>query len=114
MLAYFAAIAILLAAILWAHWYVRRQQSPTSAINGGLPATSAPLPRASVHPDMQKLADELDAETERWLWKALAKGTGYRVWRSDPMFEGDQIKHAFAILAPDDDMPGEGTVFSWT
>lgn len=101
-----ACMAVALA-VGCAHGYVRRKQAP-------LPVTSTPLPATSVDPAMAALIDELDEETERWLWKALAKGTGYRVWRSDPMFEGDQVSHAFAILAPGEQAPGEGTVLSWT
>lgn len=101
-----ACMAIALAIGLAIGYRSRIGKPPTCDIN-------APLPRASVDPAMQALIDELEAETERWLWKALAKGTGCRVWRSDPIFEGDQIKHVFAILEPGEQPPGEGTVLKW-
>lgn len=60
-------------------------------------------------------AERLAAETERWCWKAVARGVGNRVWRSDsePVNDdrGFRIVHRFAILAPGQCAPGSGMVF---
>lgn len=65
--------------------------------------------------DLATLATErLNAETERWIWKAIAQGVGNRVWRSNPIADpwpSTVTRYQFAILGPDDLAPGAGVVF---
>lgn len=70
---------------------------------------------------MTNLADEqakvhaarLQAETDRWCWKAIARGVGNRVWRSNPIVDHDTfvMRYQFQILAPGQPAPGSGMVF---
>lgn len=63
---------------------------------------------------IQRQAESLVAETERWCWKALAQGTGMRVWRSEPgqmPFPNYGLTYKFAILEPGQSPPGSGTIF---
>lgn len=64
----------------------------------------------------KRVFDSVNAETERWCWKALAQGVGNRVWRSEPKHVGDsiggyRIVHNFQILTPGEGVPGAGVVF---
>ncbi len=67
---------------------------------------------------MADLEKQLEEETTEWLWKALSRGVGYRVWRSDPKYirndGGIEIQHRFAIIAPGQQAPGPGMLFSWS
>lgn len=101
--------AAVLALVIWAHAYKHRERTapPTEEIRHPICDISAYLPEKL----SRDLLDELNAETERWIWKAMARGVGNRVWRSDPMWEGQTMKHAFAILEPDDPAPGAGMIF---
>jgi hypothetical protein len=59
-------------------------------------------------------AEKLNAETERWIWKAIAEGIGNRVWRSNPISEpwpSTVTTYHFAILKPGQAAPGSGLVF---
>lgn len=58
-------------------------------------------------------AQRLHAETERWMWKAIAQGVGNRVWRSDPEFNEDTfaVTYKFMILAPGQHPPASGLIF---
>lgn len=59
-------------------------------------------------------AERLVAVTESWCWKAIARGVGNRVWRSDPIYEpwpSTVVTHQFQILAPGEMPPGSGLVF---
>jgi hypothetical protein len=59
-------------------------------------------------------AERLQAETDRWCWKALAQGVGNRVWRSNPIAEpwpSTVTTYEFAILKPGEPAPGSGWVF---
>lgn len=57
---------------------------------------------------------QLVAVTERWCWKAIARGIGNRVWRSNPITEewpNMGASYQFQILAPGERAPGSGVVF---
>lgn len=59
-------------------------------------------------------ADQLAAETERWIWKAIAQGIGNRVWRSEPEpqpWPSTVTIYRFAILKPGDPPPGVGIIY---
>ena len=58
-------------------------------------------------------ARRLQAETDRWCWKAIAQGVGNRVWRSNPILNEDNFvtTYQFAILRPGEAAPGSGLVF---
>ena len=64
--------------------------------------------------DQAKIHDErLQAETDRWCWRAIAQGVGNRIWRSDPILNEDTFvtTYQFAILKPGEAAPGSGIVF---
>lgn len=58
----------------------------------------------------------LNAETERWLRKAIKAGRGWRLYRSHPEAkDGDPfvIVHRFKLIAPGEaTLPGAGVVFT--
>ncbi|MFZ5704955.1 MAG: hypothetical protein ACOY5R_06770 [Pseudomonadota bacterium] len=58
---------------------------------------------------------KLNAETERWCWKAIAKGVGWRVWRSDATPEldanGHRMTYQFQLLPPGHAAPASGWIF---
>lgn len=59
-------------------------------------------------------ADRLAAETERWIWKAIAQGIGNRVWRSDPepmQWPSFGMLYRFQILKPGEPPPGTGIIY---
>jgi hypothetical protein len=60
-------------------------------------------------------AARIAAETDRWCWKAIARGVGWRVWRSEARMEADatghRIVHDFQLLPPDHPAPGTGMIF---
>ena len=63
---------------------------------------------------IQHQVEWLNAQTEAICWKAIAKGVGYRVWRSNPIYEpwpSTVVTWKFAILAPGEHAPGAGVVF---
>jgi hypothetical protein len=58
---------------------------------------------------------KLAAETERWAKKALEKGPGWNVWRSNPITSGGDaffIVYHFSLLAAGDTAPGAGVIFN--
>lgn len=58
--------------------------------------------------------EQLNAETERWCWKAISQGEGNRVWRSapEPHETPDMgTTYYFAILKPGEPAPGKGVIF---
>lgn len=62
---------------------------------------------------VRRHAESLYAETERWIWKAIAQGVGNRVWRSNPIQDPRHIAvthYQFAILKPGEPSPA-GVVF---
>lgn len=62
---------------------------------------------------IQQNVNALHAETERWIWKAIAQGVGNRVWRSNPIHEpwpSTVTRYEFAILKPGEPCPA-GVVF---
>jgi hypothetical protein len=58
-------------------------------------------------------AERLQAETDRWCWKAIAQGVGNRVWRSDPVVNDGTfvVTYQFMILKPGMHPPGAGVIF---
>ena len=61
------------------------------------------------------MIEQLAAETERWMRKALENGPGWNVWRSLPGHkDGDifVITHQFALVPPGAQAPGEGYLFT--
>lgn len=74
-----------------------------------------PLLPIDMHSDAVRMFNErLAAETERWIWKAIAQGVGNRVWRSNAVSEewpSTVVRHRFAILKPGELAPGAGIVF---
>lgn len=60
---------------------------------------------------IRRAVDSLMAETERWCWRAIAKGVGWRVWRSECRWEDYHMIHEFALLPPGASPPGSGTVY---
>lgn len=71
-------------------------------------------PQASLrNAGLQQNANALLAETERWIWKAIAQGVGNRVWRSNPIQDPRSVAvthYQFAILKPGEPSPA-GVVF---
>lgn len=76
--------------------------------------------------DLQKeqsrvMIERLNAETERWLRKAIERGPGWNVWRSHMRSKGEGvgdgtydpfvIVHDFALVPPDAAGPGPGLMF---
>lgn len=65
----------------------------------------------------QLTVDRIAAETDRWCWKAIAAGVGWRVWRSEGRIEGDpgtlnyRHVHEFQLLPPGAPPPASGTIF---
>jgi hypothetical protein len=78
-----------------------------------IPADAKWTPFDLRHEAAQLRADRLNAQTERMIWKAIAKGVGNRVWRSNPISDEDGfvVRYQFAILGPDENAPGAGVVF---
>lgn len=61
------------------------------------------------------MIDKIAAETERWVRKAIEKGAGWNVWRSNPRTkDGDVfiIVHDFALVPPGAAAPGAGWLFT--
>lgn len=54
------------------------------------------------------IAKRLAAETERWVMKAIERGPGWTVWRSDPTYEIGAIKHDFMLVPPGGGHPRGG------
>jgi len=81
--------------------------------------TDAEITRAVPKLDLSNEAlrfsiERLNAETERWIWKAMAQGIGNRVWRSNPLPEpwpSTVTRYQFAIVAPGESPPGAGMFF---
>lgn len=69
------------------------------------------MPTELMQQFMQCAAETLGAETERWCWRAIGKGVGWRVWRSEPRWEDFHIIHQFALLPPGASPPGSGTIY---
>jgi len=58
-------------------------------------------------------SEQLQAETDRWIWKAIAQGVGNRVWRSNALTDpwpSTTIRYQFAVLRPGEPAPGAGVV----
>lgn len=58
--------------------------------------------------------ERLAAETERWCQKAMDRGIGNRVWRSNPIAEpwpSTVTRYQFRILAQGEGPPGSGLVY---
>ncbi len=59
-------------------------------------------------------------ETERWCWKAIQHGEGWRVFRRGPRMEGDAIEgfrlvYDLQLLPPGAGAPATGEIFGpWT
>ncbi|WP_313326247.1 hypothetical protein [Sphingobium yanoikuyae] len=58
-------------------------------------------------------AECLQAETDRWCWKAIAQGVRNRVWRSDPVVNDETfaVTYQFMILTPGMHPPAKGIIF---
>lgn len=71
--------------------------------------------RANSFDQTRHIVERLNAETERWLRVAIAKGPGWNVWRSNPRSPaGDVfvIIHDFQLLEPGAKPAGTGVVFA--
>jgi hypothetical protein len=61
---------------------------------------------------MARVNADADAETERWMAKAIERGPGWAVWRSHGREEDFHILHDFMLLPPGvRSAPAAGIIF---
>lgn len=81
-------------------------------IDTGMRRTRVPTYDHTAH-TLKQVADA----TERWVRKAIEKGPGWSVWRSNPRPKGDEIGdifvivYDFALIEPGAPAPGAGVLF---